>query len=258
MKTQGNMNETFDEKNSDFYDLEYFLSLEYRYFSGANSSHVKNILKNLKDSDLKGKRVLDIGCGGGFLTQEMARLGADVVGCDYSQYAIEFAKERYPSLNIIRHSAYEIDDLGMSDLDLITAFDVVEHLDRPEIFFEKAFKILNPQRGKLIITTDNENYLFQKVPFNRLRNLLMRTSFSGRASRLIGRVEAYRRRFKNYHQSHVNLLTAEIWLEKVKKAGFQIEKVSVYPFVAIPIIDFLSVFLPSSIKGDHQLIIAKK
>ncbi len=251
-------NKTFNEKNSDFYDLEYFLSLEYRYFSGANGSHVKNILKNLQGLDLKGKRVLDVGCGGGFFTQKIAELGAEAKGCDYSQYAIKFAKDRYPGLDIVERSAYEIDALGISNLDLITAFDVVEHLEHPEIFFEKAFKILNPREGKLMITTDNENYLFQKTPFNHLRNLLTRTSSSGRAYRFIGRVEAYRRQFKNYHQSHISPAGPEVWIGKIKEAGFQIEKVSVYSSIAIPILDFLSRFLPIFTKGDHQLIIAKK
>lgn len=251
-------NKTFDEENSDFYDLEYFLSLEYRYFSGANKSKIKNILKCLKDLNLEGKQALDVGCGGGFFTNELSKLGTKVIGCDYSQYAVRFAKERYPDLNIIQQSAYKIDALEISNLDLICAFDLVEHLKCPEIFFEKAFKILNPQGGKLIITTDNENYLFSKKPFNHLRNLLLRTSSSGRACRQIGKVEAHRRQFKNYHQSHINVTTADSWIDKIRESGFQIEKVSIYPLIAIPLLDFFAIFLPLSIKGDHQLIIASK
>lgn len=55
----------FKEENSDFYDLKYYISLEYRYFSGAHGSKVRNIL-SLMD-DVKGKKCLDVGCGGGFL-----------------------------------------------------------------------------------------------------------------------------------------------------------------------------------------------
>ena len=78
------MKHSFDEKNSDFYDLEYFLSLEYRYLSGAHSSKIKNILKHLNRLGLKDKKILDVGCGGGFFTNKIAELGADVTGCDYS------------------------------------------------------------------------------------------------------------------------------------------------------------------------------
>jgi 2-polyprenyl-3-methyl-5-hydroxy-6-metoxy-1,4-benzoquinol methylase len=186
-------NKTFDENNSDFYDLEYFLGLEYRYLSGAHSSRVKNILQHLKKLKLKGKRVLDVGCGIGFFTNEMLELGANVVGCDYSRYAVKFAKERYPKLKIIQHSAYEINLLG-GNWDLITSFDVIEHLGRPEVFLRKAFQILKPN-GKLVISTDNENYLFSRSPLNRLENFLLRTSSSGRAYRLIKKVESRRKQF---------------------------------------------------------------
>lgn len=250
------MNKIFNEKNSDFYDLEYYLAQEYRFLSGVFQSKVRNILKHLDNLDLKGKQVLDVGCGGGFLTNEISKLGARVTGCDYSQYAIKFTEERYPNLNVIQHSAYEIDTLGMSNLDLITAFCIVEHLQYPEIFFTKALKILNPQGGKLIITTDNEDYSFFKKPLNHLRNLLLRTSSSGRAYRLIGKVELYRRQFKNYHQSHINIATSKDWVNKITKAGFQIEKIVAYPMIAIPLLDFFCNFLPFNLKGNEILIIA--
>lgn len=248
----------FKESNSDFYDLEYFLSLEYRYFSGSHITRVKKILKCLKRLNLKGKQVLDVGCGGGFLTYKISQLGANVTGCDYSQYAIKFAKERYPKLKIIRHSAYEIDSLTINNPDFITVFDVIEHMSRPEVFLEKSFKILKPG-GKLIISTDNESYLFSKPPFSYIRNLLMRTSSSGRAFRLIKKVESYRRRsFKNYHQGHINVMSSDVLLKKITQAGFMIEKIEIYSLISIPILDFFQFFLPSSIKGDHQIVVAVK
>ena len=250
------MENYFNEKNSDFYDLEYFLSLEYRYFSGAHQSKVKNILKYLDNLGLQGKRVLDVGCGGGYLTNEISKLGARVIGCDYSKYAIKFTKERYPNLDIVQCSAYEIDKLGIEKLDLVTAFDLLEHLRYPEIFLNKALKILK-LGGRLVINTDNGKYLFKKKPFNRLRNLLMRTSSSGRAYRLIGKVEAHRRQLKNYHQSHINIETPEEWINKINQAGFQIERMVIYPLIPIPILDFLCKFLPPFLRSDHLLIVAR-
>ncbi len=189
------MNKEFDENNGDFYDLEYFLSLEYRYFSGAVNARLEAIFEYLNKIELKGKRVLDVGSGGGELADRMRKLGADVTGCDYSRYALKFAKERYPQLKIVRCSAYEIDKIGLHDLDLITAFDVIEHIERPELFLNKAFNLLKTD-GRLVIVTDNKDYLFSKKPFNRIRNLLLRTSPSGRAYRLIKKTEAHRRQFK--------------------------------------------------------------
>lgn len=251
------IDKAFNENNGDFYDLEYYLSLEYRRFSGAHSSFIKNFLKILKDLNFEGKKVLDVGCGGGFFTNEMARLGAEVIGCDYSQFAVQFAKERYPDLKIIQHSAYQIDKLGINNLDLIFALDIIEHMSQPEIFFEKALKILNPREGRLVITTDNENYFFLKKPFNHLRNILLRTSSGGRAYRLISKVEASRRQFKNYHRSHINIVPPNIWIDKLKKSGFQIEKATTYPRISIPILDLFFNFLPLFRRGDSLLIVAR-
>lgn len=53
----------FKESQSDFYDTEYCLLLEYRVFSGAHGSRIRNILKAV--GDVKGLEVLDVGAGGG-------------------------------------------------------------------------------------------------------------------------------------------------------------------------------------------------
>jgi len=124
----------FNENNSDFYDLEYYISLEYRYFSGAHDSKIKNIFKHLDKLELNNKNILDVGCGGGFLTNKILELGSNVIGCDYSKSAIKFSRERYPKLKVIRSSAYEIDKLELNNIDLITSFDVIEHLKFPDIF----------------------------------------------------------------------------------------------------------------------------
>lgn len=252
-----NTSKKFREHNGGFYDLEYYLSLEYRCLSGAHFGYVKNFIKTIKALDLKGKRVLDVGCGSGFFTQKIAESGARVVGCDYSPWAVQFARERYPGLKIVQNSAYEIDKLGIKNLDFIFALEVIEHMSRPEIFLEKALKMLNPKDGRLLITTDNEDFLFKKAPFNRAHNLLMRTSSGGRAVRLIDKVEKSRRQFKNYHQGHINLSNGKSWVEKIKKAGFTIEKVVAFSSISIPLIEFFCGFLPLYSRGDHILIIAK-
>ena len=251
------INKSFNEVDNDFYDLEYFLSLEYRYLSGAHASRVNNIFKRLDNLKLKGKHILDVGCGGGFITNKILQLGGRVTGCDYSQYAIKFAEERYPKLKINKCSAYEIGSLEVNDLDLITAFDVVEHLAHPEIFFRNSFKILK-RGGRLIVGTDNENYIFLKHPFNHLKNILMKTSSSGRAYQLIKKVEAPRRHFKDYHQSHINTMSIDNLLKRISKVGFQIEEIAVFPIVSIPLLDFFSKFLPLFMRGDYQLITAVK
>ena len=65
----------FVESNSDFYDLEYFLSMEDRYLSGAHGARIRNILSTI--GSVKGKRCLDIGCGGAYFTNELHKKGVE-------------------------------------------------------------------------------------------------------------------------------------------------------------------------------------
>ena len=126
----------FDESNSEFYDLEYFLSMEYRYFSGAHGSKIRNILSSI--GKVEGLRCLDVGCGGGYFTNELHKRGADIIGIDYSKYAIEFGRSRFPNLDLRVHSAYDLDSFSPNSFDIVMLIDTIEHIsDHQCIIAEK-------------------------------------------------------------------------------------------------------------------------
>jgi|SRR3989338_4607106 len=243
----------FREENSNFYDLEYFISMEYRYLSGAHSSKVNNIFKLL--GDIKNKKALDVGCGGGFLANEMSKRGADVLGIDYSKYAIDFSRERYPDLNFEQVSGYNLEMFPSNGFDIVTLFDVIEHVGDQGKFILEIKRVLK-SGGLLVITTDVEGGLWGKkniVSFIRRTNYF---SKAGRAYLFIKDVEKTRRKYKNYHASHVSTLSYYDIENILNKNNFKIIKHSIYPLVAVPLRDFFLGFLPKRYRGDHQCAVA--
>ncbi|KAG4303822.1 hypothetical protein PORY_002785 [Pneumocystis oryctolagi] len=107
---------------------------------------------------LTGWRVLDIGCGGGILSESLARLGAEVVGIDISNKAIQEAQQHQrldPSIatNPIYRvtTAEELLHEG-EKFDLVMAMEVLEHTHQPDVFFETLCNLLVPE-GLLVIST---------------------------------------------------------------------------------------------------------
>lgn len=245
----------FKEEKSDFYDPEYFISMEYRYLSGAHGSRVRNILKLLKP--LEGKKVLDCGCGGGFFANEYSKAGAIVTAVDYSKYAVEFAKDRYPNLDFRVASCYDLSDFYNQKFDVVTIIDVIEHMGDKNKLFQEVKKVINPN-GLLVISTDIEPTPWEK---NKIISKLMyypeRLSKEGRAYRLIKKVEKYRKQFRDYHKGHVGLISYDDLEGSLKENGFEIEKHAVYPLVGVPIRDAVLRLLPKKYRGDHQCIVAR-
>lgn len=105
-----------------------------------------------KESQWKGKKVLDVGCGTGYFAHKIAKKGAIVLGIDYADEAILIAKKKY------QHKNLEFKKLDVKDIaekyDIITSLGTFEHLDSP-------FKILKKMRdhlknnGKIILTNPN-------------------------------------------------------------------------------------------------------
>ncbi|TGG95810.1 bifunctional 2-polyprenyl-6-hydroxyphenol methylase/3-demethylubiquinol 3-O-methyltransferase UbiG [Natronospirillum operosum] len=104
-----------------------------------------------------GKKLLDVGCGGGLLAEAMAVRGAQVLGIDLSTIALDVAREHAQAggLNVdYRHSAVE--ELDEQDFDIITCLEMLEHVPAPEAIIAACAERLKPG-GDLIVSTINRS-----------------------------------------------------------------------------------------------------
>ena len=104
-----------------------------------------NIDKN-KKFPLKNLKILDIGCGGGLISEPMTRLGADVTGVDASNKNINIAKLHAEKNNLdINYISGVPEDLDpQNKFDVILNLEVVEHVENLDLYLESCFKVLKP------------------------------------------------------------------------------------------------------------------
>jgi ubiquinone/menaquinone biosynthesis C-methylase UbiE len=102
--------------------------------------------------DLRGRRVLDVGCGPGTVLAQLTRaLGVDGVGLDASSKMIETARREAPDLAELHVGRAEALPFADDSFDAALMRLVVHHLDRPKAFVE-LLRVLRPA-GRLVITT---------------------------------------------------------------------------------------------------------
>jgi len=106
-----------------------------------------------------GLRVLDIGCGGGLLSEPMARLGAEVVGADAAERNIPVARLHAEQMGLsidYRHSTAEALAAAGESFDVVLNMEVVEHVADPPGFLAVCRDLLRPG-GLMICSTLNRN-----------------------------------------------------------------------------------------------------
>lgn len=108
----------------------------------------------LVKQERKRIKILEVGCGYGYLTYSLHSLGYDVTGIDISKDAINFAKHNFGSY----FSLNSIDTLKKNErFDLIIANELIEHLEDPNNFIKICKSLLSP-KGKIVLATPNKNY----------------------------------------------------------------------------------------------------
>jgi len=111
------------------------------------------------DSPFAGLRILDIGCGGGLLSEPMARLGADVVGADAAERNIPVAQVHAEQSGLTidyRHTSAEALAAAGEQFDVVLNMEVVEHVADPQAYLTACQQLLRPG-GLHICSTINRN-----------------------------------------------------------------------------------------------------
>jgi ubiquinone/menaquinone biosynthesis C-methylase UbiE len=114
-----------------------------------------------------GQVALDAGCGSGWGVDMLARHGARVFGIDVSAEAISFATSHYPAPNVTFIQA-DCMSLPLPDgsVDVLTNFEVIEHLEDPPRFLDEAVRVLRPSGTLLLSTPVAENAIEAANPFH--------------------------------------------------------------------------------------------
>ncbi len=141
-------------------------------FNPIRISYIKdNIISSFKIKNkkkpLEKVKILDIGCGGGLLTEPMRKLGAEIVGIDASKKNINIAKTHAKKNNLkIKYICASPDKfISNKKFDVILNMEIVEHVDDVEFFLKSCSKLLK-KNGIMFIATLNKtlkSYLFAIV-----------------------------------------------------------------------------------------------
>ncbi|MCY6383680.1 bifunctional 2-polyprenyl-6-hydroxyphenol methylase/3-demethylubiquinol 3-O-methyltransferase UbiG [Hoeflea prorocentri] len=109
---------------------------------------------------LAGLRVLDIGCGGGLLSEPMARMGAEVLGADASETNIEIAKIHATQSGVaVDYRAVPAEDLAANGetFDIVLNMEVVEHVADVDLFLSACAGMVRPG-GLMFVATINRTF----------------------------------------------------------------------------------------------------
>ena len=134
---------------------------------------IEYILKQIKGKKIKNLDVLDLGCGGGLISESLSRLNAKVTGVDFVKSNIEVAKQHSIKKKLkINYIQEDIENLKLSKkFDLIIMFEILEHLNDWNSFLLKIKKNLK-RNGIVVISTINRNILSKYLAIYFAENIL--------------------------------------------------------------------------------------
>ena len=172
--------------NADPSELQKFSDLAHRWWDPTSEFRPLHEINPLRlewinsRAPLNGKKVLDIGCGGGILAESMAQKGAQVTGIDLSEKALKVADLHSLESGVqVRYeliAAEAMAEREAGQYDVVTCMEMLEHVPSPEAIVAACAKLVKPG-GQVFFSTLNRNpksYLFAVVGAEYLLRLLPR------------------------------------------------------------------------------------
>ncbi len=182
------MNETFNQNHANFdaAELSKFSELAHKWWDKTSEFkplHEINPLRLNYMNDLvllKGKTVLDVGCGGGILSESMAEKGAQVTGIDLGEKALKVAQLHSLESGVaVDYQLISAEDFAANNpekFDVVTCLEMLEHVPDPASVIAACAKLVKPG-GHVFFSTINRNpkaYLFAVIGAEYVLNMLPR------------------------------------------------------------------------------------
>ncbi len=172
------------DQNVDPAELHKFASLAHRWWDKNSEFKPLHEINPLRldyidqKTGLQGKRVLDVGCGGGILAESMAARGAEVTGIDLGEKALKVAQLHSLESGIkVDYRLLSVESLAAenpSSYDVVTCMEMLEHVPDPSAIIAACAKLVKPD-GHVFFSTINRNpkaYLFAVIGAEYVLNML--------------------------------------------------------------------------------------
>jgi 2-polyprenyl-6-hydroxyphenyl methylase/3-demethylubiquinone-9 3-methyltransferase len=173
-----------DSANVDLLELDKFSQLAHRWWDPNSEFKPLHEINPLRLgyidrlAGLEGKTVLDVGCGGGILSESMAGLGAHVTGIDLGDKALKVAKlHLLESGKQVTYRKIAVEALAKEQphhYDVVTCMEMLEHVPSPQSIVHACSKLVKPG-GWVFFSTINRNpksYLYAIIGAEYVLNLL--------------------------------------------------------------------------------------
>jgi 2-polyprenyl-6-hydroxyphenyl methylase/3-demethylubiquinone-9 3-methyltransferase len=167
--------ESIPSLNVDAAELQKFAALAHRWWDPSSEFKPLHDINPLRldyidrIAGLSGKRVLDVGCGGGILSESMSQRGAEVMGIDLGDKALKVAQlHRLESGVKVDYRLVAVETLAQEQpesFDVVTCMEMLEHVPDPGAIVAACAKLLKPG-GRVFFSTLNRNpksYLFAVI-----------------------------------------------------------------------------------------------
>ncbi len=170
--------------NVDQGEIDKFSALAHRWWDPTSEFKPLHAINPLRlgwiesITNLEGKRVLDVGCGGGILAESLSKAGATVTGIDLSTKALKVAElHQLESGTTVRYRSISAEDLAKEEphsYDVVTCMEMLEHVPDPASVVRACANLCKPG-GHIFFSTLNRNpksYLFAIIGAEYILQLL--------------------------------------------------------------------------------------
>ncbi len=131
-----------------------------------------------RHTEIRGQRMVDVGCGGGILSEGLAKQGAEVLGIDLSEQLIEIADlhslESGVTVQYQTESVESLAEKQAASFDFVTCMEMLEHVPDPESIVKACSRLVKPG-GNVFFSTLNrkpKSYLLAIVAAEHLLNMI--------------------------------------------------------------------------------------